>query len=211
MDNSINHLGLSCLSKFLDDNIYKELHEIIQNSEFEEIYQERPDHYKHVFKSSSKKLNTNQDSYKARFDLANNESSIELIKEKIFPYFVSALKSFNRDLKYFMIPSLVRLKKDSFYRMHVDDYAGQAGYTYFFNDGWKWDYGGILTYVESDGSNCFPIFPENNMILLRDENIKAFHYVTQQMEYANKPQYLLLGWASIDEIKDSKIRNYVKI
>ena len=210
MDNLIKKLGLNRLPNFLDQDAYKELDTIIQHSEFEEIYQERPEHYKHVFRSSSKRLNTEDDSYKARFDLANNERSIELIKEKLFPYFVSALKSFNKDLKYFMIPSLVRLREGSFYRTHVDDYAGQAGYTYFFNEGWKWDYGGILTYAESDGSNSFPIFPENNMMLLRDENIKAFHYVTQQMAYANKSQYLLLGWASIDEIKDSKIRNYIK-
>ena len=70
---------------------------------------------------------------------------------------------------------------------------------------------GILTYAEPDGSNSYPIFPENNMMLLRDESIKAFHYVTQQTEYALKSQYLLLGWASVTQIKDSKIRNYLKI
>ncbi len=211
MDNLIKKLGLTRRSKFLDEDIYKELDKIIKESLFDEIYQERPEHYKHVFKSSSDRLNTDSDSYQARFDLANNKRTNELIKDKIFPYFVSALKSFNSDLKYFMIPSLVRLKAGSFYRMHVDDYAGQSGYTYFFNEGWKWDYGGILTYAEPDGSNSYPIFPENNMMLLRDESIKAFHYVTQQTEYAMKSQYLLLGWASVTQIKDSKIRNYLKI
>ena len=211
MINPENKLGLSSKSNFLDQKIYKELKEIISNAKFEEIYQERPDHYKHVFKSKNSRLNNEEDTYKCRFDLATDDNTINLIKHKILPYFISALQSINLDLNYFMVPSLVRLRAGSFYRTHVDDYAGQAGYTYFVNDGWKWDYGGILTYLESNGSNSYPIFPEDNMILLRDEKIKAFHYVTQQMEYSKKFQYLLLGWASINEIKDNKIRNYVKL
>ena len=53
MDNLIKKLGLTRHSKFLDEDIYKELDKIIKESLFDEIYQERPDHYKHVFKSSS--------------------------------------------------------------------------------------------------------------------------------------------------------------
>ena len=90
----------------------------------------------------------------------------------------------------------MRFSPGSFLRMHVDDYAGELGFTIFINDGWKWDYGGILNFVSENGEKAFPVFPENNMAIIRNESYKSFHYAAQQTSYSNADQFLLVGWAS---------------
>ena len=108
-----------------------------------------------------------------------------------------------------MPPQLMRFAPGSFLRMHVDDYAGEAGYTIFINDNWKWDYGGILTFLSKNGDKALPIFPENNLAIIRDESKRSFHFVSQQTNYSNSHQYLLVGWAS-DKISHQKF-SYIPI
>ena len=67
--------------------------------------------------------------------------------------------------------------------MHVDDYAGEAGYTIFINNNWKWDYGGILNFVRCQDM-ALPVFPENNLAIIRDESKKSFHFVSEQTSYS---------------------------
>ena len=56
---------------------------------------------------------------------------------------------------------------------------------------------------------ALPIFPNNNLGIIRDESKKSFHFVSQQTSYSNSDQYLLVGWAS-DKIKHDKF-SYVPI
>ena len=44
------------------------------------------------------------------------------------------LKKFKPNIKNIMIPQLMKFTTGSFLRMHVDNYAGEAGYTIFIND-----------------------------------------------------------------------------
>ena len=86
------------------------------------------------------------------------------------------------------------------------------GFTIYINEGWRWDYGGILTFISSDGETTLPIFPISNMAIWRDETIKSFHYVSEQSSFCNKSQYMLVGWAADDDVESkNNIRHYIRI
>ena len=104
-----------------------------------------------------------------------------------------------------MKPNIIRVDRNCFFRAHNDSYAGQIGYTFFFSTGWKWDYGGILTFVNRDGAHS--IFPENNSFLIRNEEAKLQHFVGPVGAWAgDKYYYLLVGWASSVDRGDSGAR-----
>lgn len=109
-----------------------------------------------------------------------------------------------------MSPFIHKLSSGSFYRSHLDKYAGICGYTYFLNRQWMWDYGGILRFYSEKNLDSFSIFPKSNRILIRDEKERLFHDVSIVSKYAKNDQYLILGWAGIEKPTNPKY-TYINI
>ena len=181
----------------------------ILKAKFKKIYQEKNGHYSHVFKSISERVTKESETYISNYYQASDSITINFLKEKIAPIIGKEVIKLNPKIKKIMIPQLMKLTPGSFLRMHIDNYAGEAGYTIFINDGWKWDYGGILNFVNEEGDIALPIFPEDNLAIIRDESKRSFHYVSQQTKYSSSSQYLLVGWAS-DKISHEKF-DYVPL
>ena len=174
----------------------KKIKSQINKAQFEKVYQERESHYSHVFKSANKRVTEKGEIYISNYYQATDRETQEFLKNIVSPIIGREIKKMIPNIKNIMPPQLMRFSQGSFLRMHVDDYAGEAGYTIFINNNWKWDYGGILNFVSVEGDMALPIFPENNLAVIRDESKKSFHFVSEQTHYSKSDQYLLVGWAS---------------
>ena len=197
LENKINEWpGLKSKRKFFSEDILKKIKSQISKAKFDKVYQERESHYSHVFKSKNSRVTESGDVYISNYYQAVDEDTKIFLKNILTPIIGKEIKGKMPNIKNIMPPQLMKFSPGSFLRMHVDDYAGEAGYTIFINDGWKWDFGGILNFVSQYGDLAFPIFPEDNLGIIRDESKKSFHFVSQQTSYSNCDQYLFVGWAS---------------
>ena len=209
-DQQINEWpGLKSKRDFFSVDTLQKIKSKISNAHFEKVYQERESHYSHVFKSANRRVTEIGEVYISNYYQAVDIETKEFLKNIIAPIIGKEIKKIIPNIKNIMPPQLMKFSKGSFLRMHVDDYAGEAGYTIFINNNWKWDYGGILNFVSIDGDMALPVFPENNLAIIRDETKKSFHFVSEQTSYSKSDQYLLVGWAS-ERISHDKF-NYVPI
>lgn len=209
-DQQINEWpGLKSKRDFFSVDTLQKIKSKISNAHFEKVYQERESHYSHVFKSANRRVTEIGEVYISNYYQAVDIETKEFLKNIISPIIGKEIKKIVPNIKNIMPPQLMKFSKGSFLRMHVDDYAGEAGYTIFINNNWKWDYGGILNFVSIDGDMALPVFPENNLAIIRDETKKSFHFVSEQTSYSKSDQYLLVGWAS-EKISHDKF-NYVPI
>lgn len=210
LENKINEWpGLKAKKDFFSINILQKIKLQINKAQFDNVYQERDSHYSHVFKSMNKRITESNEKYISNYYQAVDTDTKDFLKNIIAPIIGKEIKKVIPNVTNIMPPQLMRFSPGSFLRMHVDDYAGEAGYTIFINNGWKWDFGGILSFVSQNGDIALPIFPENNFGIIRDESKKSFHFVSQQTKYSNSDQYLFVGWAS-DKRKHEKF-DYVPI
>ena len=204
LENKINEWpGLKAKRNFFSKNMLKKIKSQINKAKFDCVYQERESHYSHVFKSTNDRITESDEVYIANFYQAVDNDTKLFLKNIVAPIIGKEIKRVMPKVRNIMTPQLMRLSPGSFLRTHVDDYAGEAGYTIFINEGWKWDFGGILSFVSQGGDTALPIFPEDNLAIIRDESKKSFHFVSQQTAYSNSDQYLFVGWAS-DKISHEK-------
>ena len=155
---------------------------------------------------SNPQLPDENEAYIAKFNILNEREKLPYLNEVFNEYIIPLLKiATDNQAKYALFPGAVRLGGGDVYRTHQDAYAGIIGYSFFLNHGWKWDYGGILTYVR-DEDIAEPIFPRSNRILLRNESFKHFHFLNSIEQFAIKEQYIVLGWADVKKGEDSLAR-----
>lgn len=193
-------------SDFVSDDVREKLFEELEFLEYEEVEQVREGHYGHVFASNIPNTPDKSEPYIAKFDMAKNVTQTKVLNEVWRENLVPACRWLTEQkAKYFLFPNVYRIRAGHHFRFHVDDFAGTVGYSYFINDGWKWDYGGILNYVFSE-DHCEAIFPFDNSALLRNEEIKSYHFVPMVPDFVTKVQYLILGWGANDDRGGSKVR-----
>ncbi len=187
--------------KAVSEKIFNELDEL----DYELVSQERHGHYSHVFKSEDPNLPDDKESYAANFFLAKDRQGSKTFNEQFKSNVIPFLKKNFPTLKFFLEPNIVQIKEGAYFRAHTDAYAGDIGYTFFFSKGWKWDYGGLLTFVNKQGA--FPVFPMNNKFVLRNEKEKPQHFVSNVSNWSkSKYYYLLVGWAATTDQGDSTVR-----
>lgn len=204
------HQNLEILNDFLTVEHHDMLLSKVKDTVFELKTQTRPNHFSHVFASNSPHITRKNESYEARFMQADSQILTDPILESFFHSTCTALKNRFPNLRYFQRPIVSKLVPGCFYRMHVDDYAGDCGYTFFLNQGWMWDYGGILRFYDQSSLDSVSIFPKSNTLLVRDESVKLFHDVSLIADHSKLPQYLILGWASCSIAGNPKYE-YVEI
>ena len=200
---------LSLYNPFLPLDLHYHLLALAKASEFVLDQQSKEQHYSHVFYSPSNIIASIHEVYSARFYVNCSDHLSNHALAKFMPRVTTLLKEHDKSLRYFQVPVIHKLSHGCYYRMHTDNYAGKMGYTYFLNDGWMWDHGGILRFYDETSYESFSIFPKTNTLLLRDESKPLFHDVSVVAEHSSNSQYLILGWAS-DKMPDNHKYSYIE-
>ena len=199
----LNSYGYIIIDDFLPQTLYQSLLNQLKSSPSDSCYQIKPQHYNHVFSSDLITLPGESECYFAKFSLIRDRNNLNYLKDVFLEYLGPIMKAASNGAARFSIfPGAVRLRSGDLYRAHQDSFAGIVGYTFFLNEGWSWDYGGILTYVR-DEFTAEAIFPKPNRLLLRNETIKHFHYLNTIEQFCQKDQYLLLGWSDNNAVDNS--------
>lgn len=200
---------LSCHNSFLPLDLHSHLLSLAKTSEYRLERQSKDKHYSHVFYSTSNVIASPQEVYSAKFYVNKSDHLRQQVAAEFLPHAVDLLKKHDTSLRYFQEPQIHKLECGCYYRAHVDDYAGKWGYTYFLNEGWMWDFGGILRFYDEATYDSYSIFPHDNTLLLRDESKKLFHDVSVIGDHTANCQYLILGWAS-DRIPENPKYKYIQ-
>jgi hypothetical protein len=198
--------GYVVIDDFLPAELFARLLQDLKASEAQVTYQVRPAHYSHVFASGFPNLPRADEPYIAKFSLIREQQRLASLREVFHEHLAPAMKEASAGAaRYALFPGAVRVHGGDLYRAHQDGYAGIVGYSLFINEGWCWDYGGILTYVrENDVAE--PIFPRGNRLLLRNEKFRHFHFLNTIEQHCTKEQYIVLGWADAQRGESSAVR-----
>lgn len=200
-----NEYGYIIIDDFLKGEDYAQILHELKYGSYGINLQVKPEHYAHVFKSEIKTLPNEAEQYVAKFSLMAEISKERGFDKLFYKYLIPTMKEACPQMKYALYPGAVRLKSGDVYRAHQDAYAGIIGYSYFVNDGWCWDYGGILTYVRDEYTSEM-IYPKANRLLLRNEKFKHFHFLNSIESFCAKEQYIILGWADSTKGETSNVR-----
>lgn len=202
----LQHHGYVIIDDFLPPDLYARLLADLKASPAQIHYQLRPAHYSHVFASELATLPRIDEPYIAKFSLIGEQTKLASLQEVFHDHLAPTMKEASGGAaKQALFPGAVRVRGGDVYRAHQDGYAGIVGYSLFINEGWCWDYGGILTYVRDDDT-AEPIFPRSNRLLLRNETFKHFHFLNTVEQHCNKEQYIVLGWADTKAGDSSAVR-----
>jgi hypothetical protein len=186
--------GYVTIDDFLPAELFERLLADLKASAAKIHYQVRPEHYGHVFASPFATLPRPEETYIAKFSLVD-PGSLPVLQDVFHKHLAPIMKEATAGAAvHALFPGAVRLRGGDVYRAHQDGYAGIVGYSLFVNEGWCWDYGGILTYVR-EAEVAEPIFPRANRLLLRNEKFKHFHFLNTIEQHCNREQYIVLGWA----------------
>ena len=209
MKKIFNEFGVKYYENYLDQNTSFQIYDSFDVLEFTKIRQEKFGHYGHVFSVDQKTYPSKDESYAAEFNVCIDPRK-NTIFDDFFMNFIKNIKTDFPSMNYYIYPQVNKITTHTFWRSHVDTYAGDVGFTFFFTRNWKWDYGGILSFIKDD--KAFQIFPNNGTLLLRNEVQKPPHYVSLVPPYVNKHYYLAVGWLSTVDKGSSDIRgDYIKI
>ncbi|MEI8301946.1 MAG: hypothetical protein WCG13_01540 [Burkholderiales bacterium] len=202
----LNTHGYVIIDDFLPPDLYQRLLGDLKSSASQITYQVRPAHYSHVFSSELMTLPRPDEPYIAKFSLIRDQRQLGSLQEVFSQHLGPVMKEATEgEARYALFPGAVRVRGGDVYRAHQDGYAGIVGYSLFLNEGWCWDYGGILTYVR-DEDTAEPVFPRSNRLLLRNERFKHFHFLNTVEQHCPKEQYLILGWADAQPGEASAVR-----
>lgn len=204
---NFNNFGINDdlkISHDLQDKIFSEL----TNAKFNRVRQKRFGHYGHVFKVDDDHYPDESEAFAAQFNLCDDRNASPTFKEYFNSVFLDILRTKFPNLKYYLEPNINKMSSGDFYRQHIDTYAGEIGFTFFFSQKWMWDYGGILTFTKND--SCDSVFPSKGKILIRNEAAKPPHFVTLIPKYVESYYFLAVGWASEEDLGSSDVRGGYK-
>lgn len=86
-----------------------------------------------------------------------------------------------------------RMGQGQGFRVHTDSYfQGGLSHVLYLNDGWGWDWGGLLHVLSDDGLLCDVVRPEMNLLVTTDCAAgKVPHFVSPVAPWAQQPRYVL--------------------
>lgn len=119
----------------------------------------------------------------------------EILEHDLIKEFIEKI-SLKLEFEHIGSPLIYRLSVGDGFRCHKDGYLGNFGYTYFLNQNWRWDWGGILTMIDDEGI-ATALLPTHDSLIARRESLHPnLHFVNPVNTWASNPQYLILGFGN---------------
>lgn len=195
----IQEKGYAVVDDFLPIELAEELNDMYlaeKEKNWEFIDQTRDGHYGHVFKTNNPLLPKEDEPYKAKFWRSENMESDKRFNEIFDNNFKDKIREISAiDLENFD-NRCYRLKQGDYYRLHIDDYAGNINSIYYVNKDWRWDWGGILHVCDHDDPEYIqPVFPKfNRLVLLHNQKFRSPHFISQIAEFATNPRFSVVSF-----------------
>lgn len=191
--------GYAVVDGFLPESIAEMINALyVAQQQWEQQDQVRETHYQHVFKTNAACLPGEDEHYLARFGrckaLEQNGDFTALYKQHILPAITKAISITlsQCDIRCY------RLLTGDFYRMHIDDYAGDVGLIYYVNKRWVWDWGGILHVCRDDeaaDNSAISILPKfNRAVLINHKKFRFPHFISSVEPWAMEPRYTIVSF-----------------
>jgi len=179
------------------ENFYNEkdleiiLSKFKENKKWDQIVQDRPGHYSHVFQNDALSMPDEGESYSASFsknlelvdDAFIRDKTKEAIRKNLADHF--NVDDFSIDLR------CHKFEKNDYFRIHTDSYLASYALTISLNKNWKWDWGRILSIAYGEKfSKLISLLPKWNSANLLSNDIEASpHFVTSIREFALEARY----------------------
>mgnify|MGYP006182692787 CR=1 FL=1 len=185
--------NLVLIKKIFPLNICNKLYGLLKKEKkWKLIKQTRPDHYKHVFKSSSKLMPDKNEVYQAKFYKSLDLASNIFIKKSLEKYIPPILKKLKINYKILNF-RCHKFKPNNLMRSHFDHYAGTHSININLNKNWKADWGGLLCVLNGknfqDIQTLVPEWNSLNILYSEKNNKSSPHFVTSVQKFAKEPRY----------------------
>jgi len=186
-----NHI--ICLQNIIPNNVAEKIRHEFDTSDFDLISQKRTHYYERVFNNQIKLSPTNEEEYSSLFYRSAFLEKKEIIRETYLSFIkpiLDKLSGFDlskHDLRAY------KMGKGGHFRTHIDDYAGNLGFIWYLSKNWKWDWGGLLCYIDDDQLNVN--LPKWNQLIVFDhQKGKIPHFVTSVEDFAKDQRIMLAGF-----------------
>lgn len=171
-----------------------EISDAFSEATWDQVYfQERKDHFKHVFSTDSEYLPGADEVYLAKFSRSSGLEKGEIVNNAFQRYIKPILDGLygeeitSSDLR------CIGMFRGDYMRVHIDDYAGDVGFILYLNKRWIWDWGGLLAVARENDIEVFlPKF--NRMVVVNHGRFRHPHFVTPISEYSLEARFTIVGF-----------------
>lgn len=130
-------------------------------------------------------------------ELTSNIEVLNTVYDYIVPFINSAIAHQQYEVDTSTVSLLAyRLKAGDHLRLHNDNYAAHLGFIWYLSKEWRWDWGGLLLSVNSDGSASVEI-PEFNKLVVLNHSESVTHCVTSVEKWALEDRLMLVGFMRV--------------
>lgn len=194
---SFKQSGFDIIDDCASSNSAEQVYNAFLGANWDQTHvQERPDHYKHVFKFTDPNLPKADECYKASFKRSSELEANSTIQGFIKDWLVPSLENYVSASIKKVDTRCIAMHAGGFMRAHVDDYAGAAGFIFYVNKRWCSDWGGLLAI--KDGENLRVFSPQfNRLIVIGHKQSRLPHFVTQVADYALEERFAITGFCEI--------------
>lgn len=184
------------IPKAIPEKLALELRNLFCVSVFQRQEQLEPDQYMKRFNTGNPYLPGQDENYRASFETSEQIRSHPTVRE-LYELLIKPLIDIRLGIKCETVTLLAyRMTGGDHFRFHKDDYAGKAGFVYYLNRKWVWDWGGLLLSLQ--GEKVVATIPEFNKLVIFDHSnpeTSPPHCVTPVTSWALEPRYMLVGVA----------------
>tara|TARA_B100000029_G_C17519141_1_gene939154 strand:+ start:184 stop:828 length:645 start_codon:yes stop_codon:yes gene_type:complete len=196
-----NFNKLTIIDNFLENDLYSLVLKKFNDIEYEVITQNKEEKYSYYSDYKDKNFPSQDEVYMAQFCTNVNLGNDDIVDDVLSKIKIEVKKFItDDDLDFRTQFNSYRNNGEDYLRCHFDDYIGDVGYVfYMLNNEWKYDWGGLLHYVEN--GEIKTVLPTPNRLIVTNNLETLPHWVTPVNKWSKENRNTLVGFAVSDKEK----------